>query len=240
MSKGGGGSYFLSSHCRGQNEGNGGCKDTSSFHSKMQNQTVGRAGKGPATRGQLLGPGLWAEGWQRFPCSQWAGSQPGQGWHMTDRLTQPQEGQGCSSLAFHQCSHSGHSPNTAQWIQSLADSILHSTSNKIQTLHQDLQGPFFFFFWLCWVFIAVLKLLLLQSTGSRVHRLSNCSPWLSYSVACGIIVPQSGIKPTSLALEGRFLTTGPAGESQDLSGPFWSGPFLAFWPQSNLLPRHSH
>ena len=149
MSKGGGGSYFLSSHCRGQNEGNGGCKDTSSFHSKMQNQTVGRAGKGPATRGQLLGPGLWAGGWQRFPCSQWAGSQPGQGWHMTDRLTQPQEGQGCSSLAFHQCSHSGHSPNTAQWIQSLADSVLHSTSNKIQTLHQDLQGPFFFFFFDC-------------------------------------------------------------------------------------------
>lgn len=34
---------------------NGGCKDTSSFHSKMQNQTVGGAGKGPATRGQPLG-----------------------------------------------------------------------------------------------------------------------------------------------------------------------------------------
>ena len=66
---------------------------------------------------------------------------------MIDRLTQPQEGQGCPSLAFHQCSHSGRSPNTAQWILSLADGVLHSTSNKIQTLHRDLQGPFFFFFW---------------------------------------------------------------------------------------------
>ena len=116
---------------------------------------------------------------------------------MIDRLTQPQEGQGCPSLAFHQCSHSGRSPNTAQWILSLADGVLHSTSNKIQTLHRDLQGPFFFFFFLglCWVFIAVLKLLLLQSTGSRVHRLSNRSPWLSYSVACGIIVQASNHIP---------------------------------------------
>ena len=27
----------------------------------------------------------------------------GQGWHMIDRLSQRQEGQGCPSLAFHQC-----------------------------------------------------------------------------------------------------------------------------------------
>ena len=35
--------------------------------------------------------------------------------------------------------------------------------------------------------------------------------WL-LCAACGISVPQSGIKPTS-AVEGRFLTTGPPGKS---------------------------
>ena len=37
---------------------------------------------------------------------------------------------------------------------------------------------------------------------------------LSYSVACGISVPWLGIKPTSPALPGSFLTTGPPGKSQ--------------------------
>ena len=34
----------------------------------------------------------------------------------------------------------------------------------------------------------------------------------------GILIPQPGIKPSSLALEGRFLTSGPPGKSpkQDL------------------------
>ena len=35
--------------------------------------------------------------------------------------------------------------------------------------------------------------------------------------ACGILVPQPGIEPTSPALEGGFLTTGPPGKSQDSS-----------------------
>ena len=38
---------------------------------------------------------------------------------------------------------------------------------------------------------------------------------LSCSMACGILVPQSGIKPTTPALEGKFLTTGPPGKSLD-------------------------
>ena len=37
---------------------------------------------------------------------------------------------------------------------------------------------------------------------------------LSCPAACGILVPQSGIEPTSPALEGRFFTTGPPGRSQ--------------------------
>ena len=56
--------------------------------------------------------------------------------------------------------------------------------------------------------------------------LSSCSAWapertasvvaarrLSCPVACGILVPLPGIKPTSPALEGIFLTTGPPGKS---------------------------
>lgn len=43
--------------------------------------------------------------------------------------------------------------------------------------------------------------------GSRVQAQS--AAWgLSYSVACGILFPPPGIEPTSLALHGRFLTTG--------------------------------
>ena len=36
---------------------------------------------------------------------------------------------------------------------------------------------------------------------------------LSCPVACGTLVPQPGIEPTSPALEGGFLTTGPPGKS---------------------------
>ena len=35
---------------------------------------------------------------------------------------------------------------------------------------------------------------------------------LSCPVACGILVPQPGIEPTSPTLEGRFLITGPPGK----------------------------
>ena len=31
----------------------------------------------------------------------------------------------------------------------------------------------------------------------------------AFPIACGILVPQPGIEPTSPALEGGFLTTGP-------------------------------
>ena len=51
-------------------------------------------------------------------------------------------------------------------------------------------------FWLCWVFIVAL-------------RLSSCP------TTCEILAPRPGIKPRSLALEGRFLTTGPPRKSQN-------------------------
>ena len=36
---------------------------------------------------------------------------------------------------------------------------------------------------------------------------------LSSSMACGILVPRPGIKPTSPALQGGFLTSGPPGKA---------------------------
>ena len=75
---------------------------------------------------------------------------------------------------------------------------------------------------------------LLSSCGTRAaehvgsvvvaRRLSSCGAWalehvgsvvaahkLSCPAACGILVPHPGIKPTSSALEGGFLTTGRQG-----------------------------
>ena len=37
--------------------------------------------------------------------------------------------------------------------------------------------------------------------------------WLCGLKACGILAPQPGIEPVPLALEGKVLTTGPAGKS---------------------------
>ena len=43
--------------------------------------------------------------------------------------------------------------------------------------------------------------------------LSGLVRWPSCRAACGILVPWPGIKPSSPALEGRFLTTGPPWKS---------------------------
>ena len=46
------------------------------------------------------------------------------------------------------------------------------------------------------------------------HRLQGTWGLSLPPPACGILVPISGIEPTTPALEYRFLTTGPAGRSQ--------------------------
>ena len=58
--------------------------------------------------------------------------------------------------------------------------------------------------WLHWVSAAACKILVAE------HGLSSCG---TQAMACGILVPQPGIKPMSPALQGRFLTTGPPGKS---------------------------
>ena len=48
--------------------------------------------------------------------------------------------------------------------------------------------------------------------------------WHSGLVACGILVPQPGIKPMSPALKGGFLTTGPPEKCSSLCSWLWAVP----------------
>ena len=59
-------------------------------------------------------------------------------------------------------------------------------------------------------------------------------------MACGILVPPPGIGPTSPALEGGFLTTGPPGKSQESLLVHWVilFYFILFSSTSLLLPTH--
>ena len=68
---------------------------------------------------------------------------------------------------------------------------------RLCLLKTDLSWGFFFF--------SVLAVLGLHCGG---QALLPHGMW-----ACGILVPQPGIKHISSALEGRFLTTGPPGKS---------------------------
>ena len=66
----------------------------------------------------------------------------------------------------------------------------------------------------CGLFIVACGLLSSCGAGALEHAgLVVAARRLSCFTACGILVPQPGIKPTSPALEGRFLTTGPPGKS---------------------------
>ena len=58
---------------------------------------------------------------------------------------------------------------------------------------------------------------------------------LCCSIACGILVPLPGIEPTSPALQGRFLITGPPGKSwpMTIKMRFW-------WDILLTLISHTH
>ena len=49
--------------------------------------------------------------------------------------------------------------------------------------------------------------------GYSTRHMSSRLGGLHCPIACEILVPSPGIKPTSLALEDRFLTTEPQGKS---------------------------
>ena len=61
------------------------------------------------------------------------------------------------------------------------------------------------------LFVIVCRLLRLWSVGSRERGSVVVAYGLSHPVACWI--PGPGIESESLALKGRFLTTGPPGKS---------------------------
>ena len=111
------------------------------------------------------------------------------------------------------------------------DIWIHVFADKKWTIFKIL----LIFYVLYWVFIAVLRvyssswcagfslqwLLLLLSMGCRCSGFSSCSlQGLELLLSsCGMWdLPGPGIEPASLALAGRFLTTGPPGKSQELIG----------------------
>ena len=78
---------------------------------------------------------------------------------------------------------------------------------------------FFFFFYLLFIFgfagSSLLYMGFLQLQWARVSLLAEHGFWvggLSCPEACHIFLPLPGIRLVSLALQGRFLTTGPPGK----------------------------
>ena len=67
----------------------------------------------------------------------------------------------------------------------------------------------FSLFWLHWVSVEVCEILPCGSWASLL-----VAHGLSCPMACAILVPWPGIKPTFPALNGELLTTGPPGKSQ--------------------------
>ena len=55
------------------------------------------------------------------------------------------------------------------------------------------------------------QILFLRTERKEFFLFFNCWP---YSIVCGNLVPWLGIEPTSPALEGGVLTSGPLGKSQ--------------------------
>ena len=77
-------------------------------------------------------------------------------------------------------------------------------------------GMWDLFFVACRLFVVACRLL--SSCGPRALEREGSvvvARGLSCPEACGILVPRPGIEPASPALEGRFLTTGPPGKSQE-------------------------
>ena len=86
------------------------------------------------------------------------------------------------------------------------------------------QITLFYLFWLCWVLVVARGIFRLWPTDSLVVVLR-----LSFSKACGILVPWPGIEPVSPALQSGFLTAGLLRKPLSL--------FFLEWP--NLCLRES-
>ena len=97
--------------------------------------------------------------------------------------------------------------------------------------------------WLCWPWLQHLgSFAEVHSSLVVAHALPGCMQpaGLSCSVACGNLVPQPGIEPTSPASQGGFLTTGPPEKSPSLSLS-QEMPLLSSWMWClalSSIPRH--
>ena len=91
-------------------------------------------------------------------------------------------------------------------------------------------GAFFFLilFWPCWVLVAAWGNFSCNAPlyGTQASEHSSSVP---HPPPCGILVSWPGTKPGSLALEGRFLTTGLPGKSQ-----------VGIYFNINSIHTHSH
>ena len=89
-----------------------------------------------------------------------------------------------------------------------------------------------------------LSSLLHGGSFAEAYGLFNCGGWapelegsvvwlpgLSYSTACGILVPQPGIESACPALQGRFSTAGPAGK-------VYCAPVLQLSPHPRICVYH--
>ena len=83
----------------------------------------------------------------------------------------------------------------------------------------------------CWIFHCGAQALELMGLEVEVHGL--CCP-----VACGILVPWSGIKLVFPTLEGRFLTTEPPRKSLECYLIFGVLSIFSMWPGDSLLFGH--
>ena len=71
----------------------------------------------------------------------------------------------------------------------------------------------FIYFWLHRVLVVALEIFCCSGWVLDHMGFVVVACGLSYPVAFGTLVPQPGIEPTASALKGRFLTSGPPGNS---------------------------
>ena len=115
-------------------------------------------------------------------------------------------------------------PNCTQYHFSSTVSSSHFSSQQsyecgpptVTTLFYLVNIYLFVSFWLHWVLVGPHGIFSLWHMGSalRCAGFSLIEVYrLSCPIACGIWVPPTGIEPISPALQGRFLTTAPPGNS---------------------------
>ena len=123
---------------------------------------------------------------------------------------------------LHQLSHKG-SPRTLEWV---AYPFFRESSRPRNRTGVSCIAGGFFTNWAIreaqnmYVFNCIRSSLGHAGYFVEAHGLSSyatwafivAAGWFCCSVACGILVSQPGIEPTSPALQGRFLTTAPPGK----------------------------